>query len=64
MPEPFLTVHDLARDHVVVEVHESLTPSIGGLELHLALPEDQEGAVAWWMDEWGTLVWRVKVGTG
>jgi hypothetical protein len=62
MTDPMLTVHDLAPDHVVVELHESLTAPIGGLELHLALPDDSRGAVAWWMDDWGRHVWRVAVG--
>jgi hypothetical protein len=53
MNDSIITVHDPAPDHVVLEDHESLTAPIGGLELHLALPDDHPGAVAWWMDEWG-----------
>jgi hypothetical protein len=61
MTLPLLTVHDLARDHVVVELHEALTEPLGGLGLQVALPRDREGAVAWWMDEWVRFVWRVAV---
>jgi len=64
MNEPPLTVHDLAPDHVVVELHESLTTPMGGLELHVALPHDRQGAVAWWLDEWGRLLRKVEVAEG
>jgi len=64
MNEPPLTVHDLAPNHVVVEVHEALTEPFGGLELHLTLPIDRLRPVAWWMDEWGRLLRKVPVGEG
>lgn len=55
-------VHELAPDHAVVELHESLTAPFGGLELHIALPAGQAGSIAWWMNDWGTVVLRVPVG--
>lgn len=64
MTDPLLTVHDLAPDHVVVELHECLTAPMGGLELHVAVRGDRDGAVAWWVDEWGRLLRKVTVGEG
>ena len=62
MTNPLLTIHDLGPDHVVL--HESLTEPFGGLELHVAVPGDRHGVLAWWMDEWGRLLRRVPIGEG
>jgi len=64
MTVPLLTVHDLAPDHVVVELHESLTEPLGGLELHLAILDGRQRSIAWWLDEWGRPLRRVPVGEG
>ena len=64
MTAPLVTVHDLAPDHVVVELHESLTAPFGGIELHLAIRGGRQRPVAWWLVEWGRLLRRVSVGKG
>lgn len=64
MTVPLLTVYGLAPDHVVVELHESLTAPFGGLALHLAIPGGRQRAVAWWLDDWGRLLRRVNLGDG
>lgn len=47
MTNPLLTVHNLASDHVVVELHDSVTAPFGGFELRVALHVGRQGPVAW-----------------
>jgi len=62
MTVPLFTIHGLAPDHVAVELHDSMTAPLGGLELHLALHVDRQRPIAWWLDEWGRMMRRVEVG--
>lgn len=59
---PYLGVHDLADDHVVVELHERLTAPGPALELHVVQDSESGETVAWWEDEWGALLAPAAVG--
>jgi hypothetical protein len=60
--EPDLLVHDLAADHVVLELHEALTAPGPGLELHVVQDSETGATVAWWEDEHGTWLGVAEVG--
>jgi hypothetical protein len=61
--EPALFVHDLAADHVVLELHEALTAPGPALELHVVQDSETGATVAWWEDERGALLGVVVVGS-
>jgi len=62
MDDTALTCFDLAPEHVVLEVHESLTEPGPSLELHLAV--EAGASVAWWADDRGRPLGFVEVGVG
>ena len=59
---PDLNVHDLAADHVVLELHERITAPGPALELHIVQDSETGETIAWWEDERGTSLGAVAVG--
>ncbi len=60
--EPILALFDLSPNHVVLELHECLTWPGRGLEMHLKVPPDGFGAIAWWQDDHGEYCKMIHVG--
>jgi hypothetical protein len=61
--EPDLLVHDLAEDHVVLELHEALTAPGPALELHVVQDSETGATAAWWEDDRGALLVMADVGS-
>jgi hypothetical protein len=59
-----LAIHDLAADHVVVELHERVTAPGPALELHVVIDSETGETSAWWEDEDGRWLGTAMVGTG
>jgi hypothetical protein len=60
---PLLVWHDLASDHGVLELHETLTFPGPALELHLVRDTETGTTAAWWEDDEGVWLWIADVGT-
>jgi hypothetical protein len=59
---PGLTVHDLAPDHVVLELREDLTAPGPALELHVVQDSETGQTIAWWEDECGAWLRLAPIG--
>ncbi len=57
-----LLVHDLAADHVVLELHEALTAPGPALELHVVQDSETGGSIAWWEDDGSRFLRAAGVG--
>jgi hypothetical protein len=60
--EADLAIHNLADDHIVIELHQQLTAPGPALELHVVIDSETDRTSAWWEDEEGNWLREAQVG--